>query len=271
MTKKNSFNYFIYYNNNNNETNLFINEILNSKIQNFILLIKNEFYNENDILYFINFHDKNKIKKINLYFFSKYLNSISEIPNARNEKETKILFACKEYNSKKNKNGILLIIPYLKDSLEMVKYFYPTDNFEVYCFYPIENKKEEANNNLTKNRHRINTQKNTEDNSYSGQINNNRIRINRYYNAVECSRFLAGGFDNKQKKPLIKLYRLSFNNITLEPEIEKIKDIEIKNKENCNGPIICIMQSENFGEILAINSNGDMQAYQIFLMNIKNK
>ena len=151
----------------------------------------------------------------------------------------------------------------------MVKYFYPTDNFEVYCFYPIENKKEEANNNLTKNRHRINTQKNTEDNSYSGQINNNRIRINRYYNAVECSRFLAGGFDNKQKKPLIKLYRLSFNNITLEPEIEKIKDIEIKNKENCNGPIICIMQSENFGEILAINSNGDMQAYQIFLMNIK--
>ena len=271
MTKKNSFNYFIYYNNNNNETNLFINEFLNSKIQNFILLIKNEFYNENDILYFINFHDKKKINKINLYFFSKYSNSISEIPNARNEKETKILFACKEYNSKKNKNGILLIIPYLKDSLEMVKYFYPTDNFEVYCFCPIANKKEEANNNLTKNRHRINTQKNTEDNSYSGQINNNRIRINRYYNTIEFSHFLAGGFDIKQKKPLIKLYRLSFNNTTLEPEIEKIQDIEIENKENCNRPIIRIMQSENFGEILAINSNGDIQAYQIFLMNIKNK
>ena len=274
ISDKNSINYFIYYNNNNNESKQFINEFLRSEIKNYILLIKNESSNDSDILYFINFHDGKRLKKIKGYFFSTYSYSLSEIRNNKNKEETKILFACKKYNYIKNKNGILLIIPYLKNGREMFDYFYETGNFEVYCICQISNKKEESNNKQTKNLHRINTQKSSEINSNSSQINNNIIRITHYDN-VEISYFLAGGFDIIKKHPLIKLYKLSIIKRIfkekIEIEIEFIQDIEVENGENYVGPIICIIQSDNFRNILAVDLNGVIHTYCVYLINNEKK
>ena len=47
-----------------------------------------------------------------------------------------LLCACKKYK-KGQKNGILLVNPQLNYEQEMEKFFYKTDDFEVYCFCPI--------------------------------------------------------------------------------------------------------------------------------------
>ena len=90
---------------------------------------------ENKLLIF-NTHNK-KIYSINDYSFVSSVNGLALMPKEDIKSNYRVLLcACKKYK-KKQKNGILLVNPKLNHDQEMEKFFYETDDFEVYCFCPI--------------------------------------------------------------------------------------------------------------------------------------
>ena len=154
------------------------------------------------------------------------------------EKEVKesshkiLLSACKKY-IKKQKNGILLIKMDLKND-EFSNIFYDTGNFEVMCFCQI-----------------LNVQK-------TGYIFKNDVIV---YNTEY---FLAGGFNKKKGKGVIKLYKIVYNDNFLETKIEYIQDIEPELKDDFKGfnkPISCIIQSKKTGNLYISCWNGNIYSF----------
>ena len=167
--------------------------------------------------------------------------SIMKIPKHEN---SKLLFAaCKKY-FKDDKNGILLVKLKINSNDIKTEYqkFYDTKNFEVYCFCPLF---EIKNNN---------------------KINNIK--------KIEIEYFLVGGFDINKRQGLIKLYKVIYYDEIEKIEIEYIHDIIMVKKEGKNyleffkgfkGPINCIIQSSQ-GEILVTCNDGNIYSfYEIIL------
>ena len=141
-----------------------------------------------------------------------------------NNNENKLLLcACKKY-LKNQKNGILLIDLNKineNDKINNNIKFLNTDYFEVHCFCQLSILKV--------------------------------LSIRNPDSLIEKTNyFLAGGFDIKRKKGIIKLYEI-LKIIDGKYEIEKVQDIIIENNnefKGFNGAISCIEQQKNNGNIL---------------------
>ena len=82
---------------------------------------------------------------------------------------------------------------------------------------------------------------------------------------IETEYFLVGGFEQNKKRGLIKLYKINYNNTNFDlTNIEYIQDIEIKedNKfKGFKGPLTCITQSKNYGNILITCLDGNVYLF----------
>ena len=172
------------------------------------------------------------------YSFTLSVNNcaLMRIPNKNNDKL--LLFACKKYR-KGDKNGILLLkLQLYIDSKKKFEKFYDTKNYEVYCFCPILEIK----------------------NEYS-------LKKSDKSQANETGYFFVGGFDINKNEGVIKLYKVIYDNEIEKIEIEYIQDIIVgKKKEDPNsfkgfkGPISCIIQSST-GEILITCYDGNVYLF----------
>lgn len=275
----NSINNFIFYDNYQFNINELIKVIQDEvKNKNFVILIKSQNLKNNDKLIFLQEKEiiknlkedeeeqliylKEKIlsKKSKIEYFISSSYGLAKVLNQNNEHEIiKYLFACKRYNDKKIKNGILLITPDIKDRQEMLEHFFDTGDNEIECICPISFIKKE---NLDKNRIFGKT-------GIKSYISENNISIDD--NNTEVLYFLAGGFNKKKHSPIMQLYKLKFNEVNIEP-IEFIQDIEYEKKENFTKSITSILQFENDGNngnIIATNKAGGTQFFTIYIMNMK--
>ena len=145
-----------------------------------------------------------------------------------------LLYACKKY-IKNQKNGILLLynmnyIPENKDNkLEKIKvdtYFHNTENFEPYCICPL-------------------------------MIVTSKKMLETLVELKETDYFLVGGFEKRRKQGMIKLYKIIYGEKCF---IEYIQDIKIFDKsfKGFNGPISCITQSKNDGNLLITCWDGNV-------------
>ncbi len=183
---------------------------------------------EDRLIFFNSNNNKgNKVsKEINDYSFTLTTNGLllMQGTNKNNLKTYKILIcACKKYLPNQ-KNGILLVNAQLEDNVLIEDPFYDTDEFEVYCFCPIK----------------------------------------------DSDLFFVGGFDNDINEGKIKLYKILYNEGTVaKTKIEFKQDIifDKNNKNNTEnfegfaGPINCLIQSSNDGEILATCYDGNVYKF----------
>ena len=142
-----------------------------------------------------------------------------KIVNNQNYKLKILLCACKKYN-RKQKNGILLLNISIDTffSEEKKNYFFvDTGKFEVYCICPLLKCKCES-------------------------ILNRKIEIK------DTFYFLVGGFNPVKNKGEIKLYKLDYNEKSVD-KIEFIQDL-YTDKKHFKGPISCITQSKSDEKIL---------------------
>ena len=146
-----------------------------------------------------------------------------------------LLCACKKY-IKGQKNGILLISglvsidEYDYDKNKNIK-FYDTKDFEVHCFCQLLN------------------------------INEN-VLLNQ--NIKKTNYFLVGGFDKRKNKGIIKLYKIKENkdnSIDIE-EIHGFMLEKTREFKRFNGPISCIEQIKNSGNILITCWDGNVYLFQ---------
>jgi hypothetical protein len=164
-----------------------------------------------------------KIKKICEYSYVYDINGLS-VMNIKGKKL--LLCACKKYNPEQY-NGILVVnLSNLNNEIISEKFF-DTDNFEVTCFRPILNIK---NNNIDKN-----------------GIEDEEIEETEY--------FLVGGFDSEKGEGIIRLYKASYDTEENDFSIEYLQDIEFIYNDNdkfrgFEGSITCIEQSKINGNIL---------------------
>ena len=217
------------------------------KINNKIIALTSNKYEENgeDKIIFFNYYSNRIVTSIENYSFTLSVNNLEMIPREESVKSNKILLcACKKYKEEQ-KNGILLIMLYLKNNLEVLsKKFYENENFEVYCFCPI---------------------------SKFYNINDIQLFKKKNNTMIETEYFLVGGFNLDNKKGAIKLYKINYNKQEFKnTEIEYIKDIEISNRgenkfDEFKGKITCIIQSRYSGNILLTCSDGN-----VFLFTLPN-
>ena len=192
---------------------------------NTVALSSNSLYSKGeDKLIFYNVNKKIITHEIKNFSFVSSLNGFSliDINNNKNSIDTILLCACRKYTNFQ-KNGILLVDTLLKNNEEVYYHFHESD-FEVQCFCPIINMKNENNNILSKN---------------------NKSMTTLY--------FLAGGFDGKKGNGVIKLFKIFLDEKDLHYEIEFISEVFIdKQKYNINefNRINCITQSKKTGDIL---------------------
>ena len=189
--------------------------------------------NKKNRLIFININSNEIIKKIKdnnnkMYSFIKSSNGLLLIKNENKSLKKIFLAACKKY-SDNQKNGILTVISLFDETDEMSEEFYPTGNFEVYCFCQLSEVKD------------------------TGKILDSKTFIKTDY-------FLVGGFDQRENCGLIKLYKAKFDSNAKNTNIEFVQDISIKENNNVNesyifkgfsGAISSIVQSSLTGNILA--------------------
>ena len=200
---------------------------------------------ENKIIFY-NTNSKKIPNEIEGYSFIMSQNGLSLFPRKKQNKITNIgilLCACKQYK-KGQKNGILLVNSNLGDNKNVYKPFYETQAFKPYCFCPILNYKKIKD---------------------EGKINYNNIEEFRKNIIIENTNyFLVGGFDEEKRIGIIKLYKVNFSDKACFTTIEYIQDIEFENEEDIgffNGPINCIIQSKQSGNILVTNCNGNIYLF----------
>ena len=157
-----------------------------------------------------------KIKKICEYSYVYDINGLS-VMNIKGKKL--LLCACKKYNPEQY-NGILVVnLSNINNEIISEKFF-DTDNFEVTCFRPILNIK-----------------------------NNNMEEIE------ETEYFLVGGFDSEKGEGIIRFYKAFCDTEENDFSIEYLQDIEFIYNDNdkfrgFEGSITCIEQSKINGNIL---------------------
>ena len=191
--------------------------------------------NGKDKLIFYNINSK-IVKEIkDEYSFTISRNSLT-LMNTNTKNDSKILLCgCKKY-SQNQSNGILLV-----DLKTYNEQFYQTDDFEVYCFCPISNIKNDKNNN---------------------NIDKYNIEI------VNTDYFLVGGFEERKRMGSIKLYKKNTIN-GKNTSIEFIQDIIFKNKDIKIGKevhhftgfertISCMIQSKITGKLIITSWDGNV-------------
>ena len=193
--------------------------------ENVVAITSNSLYpNGDDVLNFLNVKKKKLLQnEIKGPSFIISQNGMEIMPKFDTEKNKILLCACKKYTKNQN-NGILLVNPNLGDNKQLDNPFYNTGDIEIHCFCPI----------LT--------------------INNDKIIKDTNY-------FFAGGFDQRKRKGIIRLYKTNYGKKAYNTTIEYIQDIELKKNKNIegfNGPINCIKQSKTTGNILASCYNGNI-------------
>ena len=157
------------------------------------------------LIYNINNNEMKCIKQITDYSFIAKTNGMAVIylDNKQNKKEEEYLIcACKKYNDNQ-KNGILLVN--IQNNYN--ESFFPTKEFEVYCFCPIVGK-EKAKSTVIKD------------------INDD-IDVN----PEGTEFFFAGGFDTNLGQGKIKLFKLTEDKDSQEKKIKFLQDIEIDKYE----------------------------------------
>ena len=177
------------------------------------------------------FYDINKqkiLENIKGYSFTISPNGLCLISNKELNKNYKILLcACKKYDGEQ-KNGILLVIINLKKEKEKFYYsFYDTQNYEVNCFCPILNVRNE-------------------------NIIDEDITVKDKIKIDKTDFFLVGGFNEEKREGSIRLYKIINNENLNEIKIMYIQDIIIDNDifEGFQMPISCITQSTISGNII---------------------
>lgn len=253
------FNKEKYHPNQNKPDNIFlINVNLNTSYENqfidssFRFKISNNLYqftsnsilqNGKDCLSFKDINN-NIIKDYKGYSFLLSKNNSCLIKGSDEEK-CAILCACKKYK-KNQKNGIILINITLINQEKNIKEekiekkFYPTKNFEVYCFCQI-----------------------------SKLIDKKIIQDKKNNELIVTNYFLVGGLDLDRKKGLIKLYYFNPRRNEFEFIANITKIIEEEKKKEIRGPIICILQSpKEDGNIIVISDNGKVYTANTFTINL---
>ena len=181
---------------------------------------------------------KNKIvEKIKGYSFTLSPNGLCLITN--NESNKILLCACKKYDSEQ-KNGILLIIINLQKGKEkFYHYFYDTQNFEVNCFCPIINVKNE-------------------------NVIDEDITLKDKINIDKTDFILVGGFDDDKREGIIKLFKIENNENINEIKIIYIQDIIIDKNifEGFEMPISCIAQSIITGNLMVTCWDGNVYLFK---------
>ena len=151
-----------------------------------------------------------------------------------------LLCACKKYNIEQE-NGILLVNININNRTEKFFHsFYNTDYFEVNCFCPILDVKN--NNSL--------------DDDITKEEN---IKINK------TNYFLVGGFDVDKGEGIIKLYEIIYSEKFNETSIKYIQDIIIPKNDNFEGfnnSISGITQSKITGNILVTCLDGNVYLFK---------
>ena len=215
--------------------------------ENIIALTSNRFIsNGENKLIFYNTNSKKVSNEIEGHSFIMSPNGLSLITRKEQSKKKNIgilLCACKQYDNGQ-KNGILLVNPNLGDNKNVENPFYDTENFVPHCFCPILNYKEIKDNE---------------------KINYNNIEEFRENIIIEDTNyFFVGGFDEEKRLGSIKLYKINFTDKAYNTTIDYIQDIEFENEEEIgflDGPINCIIQSKQTGNILATNYNGNIYLF----------
>ena len=219
------------------------------KINNNICVITSNHIEEGgeDKLDFINIKNNTLMGiEIKGYSFIISKNGLTVMHNENNNNKRIILLcACKKY-CRGQKNGILLIIinneflnnEYINNN-NIAKKFYHTKNFEVYCFCPIMNIKNED------------------------KIMKDRKIYMKYYTEY----FLVGGFCKNKQKGIIKLYKIIYSDNINNIEIEYIQDISINNFKGFNQPISSIIQTTKTGNIIVTCWNGEIYLFSQININ----
>ena len=217
---------------------LYVNGIFIDK--NIVALTSNEVIrNGKDKIDFYNISSKKLFKEYNGCSFIKSKTGLTLIPSNKETSNDKVLLcACKKYK-RNQKNGILLfnikmnqnnIVTNISDT------FYNTKNFEVFCFCQLGFKSKQCMERI--------------------------LDIEYEDNLVYTDYILVGGYDKNKGKGVIKLYKLVRRK--KKTTLNYIKDINIKKNQNFNGfkgPITCIIQSKQKGNILVTGWDGNVYLF----------
>ena len=207
--------------------------------KNIIAMSSNKYIKNGDNkLIFYNSKNYKLIREVEGYSFTSSQNGLAVMPKNEEDKiKNKVLLcACKKYASHE-KNGILLVNAEMGSKSEIKNPFFDTGNFEVHCFCPIS---------LIKNSNSILIEKIT---------------------LIEQDYFLVGGFNQKKRKGIIKLFKLIRSENIKETKIEYLQDIEVEKNDNFKGfncAISSITQSKKDGKILVSCWDGNVYLFSNF-------
>ena len=182
-------------------------------------LIKKRIIKKEELPFYLSFNlSQNSLTKMNIE---------KKININKKEYNKVLLCACKKY-IKGQKNGILVFNYNFNDKEYIKREFYKTDNFEVYCFC------------------QLSIYERTSD-----LLNDNYEKTNTNY-------FLVGGYDLCKSKGIIKLYKLIYNYENDSITIKYIENPIVKGINDIRGPISCIIQSKQNGNILITSWDGNI-------------
>ena len=192
--------------------------------------------NGEDILIIYNARSKAIVKSIEEYSFIVSSNGLCLIDININQNNKILLCACRKYDPQQ-KNGILLINLESNNNNKFEEYFYDTEYFQVNCFCQICNIENE--------------------NAIGDDIaEKENISISK------TNFVLVGGYDERKKEGVIKLYEITENKFIF------LQDIEFEYDENFKGfdnSVSCITQSNITGNILVTCWDGN-----VYLLNPPN-
>ena len=225
-----------------NEVNIYFRGgiLLRNEFEKYFILTSTENIPKGEnIMILYNYTLKKSTTIVEGYSFYPSFNNVCEISQIIQIEKKLILAVCqKKENDGQYKNGILAVNLKINGKIRFSTDFYPTNNFEPYCFCQIL--KVENNNSI-----------------YRDIANVNNIIIK------ETEYVLIGGFDRDKRQGCIKLYKIGINDEHL--IIKYIQDIYIeqgKNFKGFNGQISSIVQSRTTGNIIVTCWDGNVHLFK---------
>ena len=225
-----------------NEVNIYFRGgiLLRNEFEKYFILTSTEIIPKGEnIMILYNYTRKKSTTIVEGYSFYPSYNNVCEISQLIQIEKKLILAVCqKKENDGQYKNGILAVNLKINGKIRFSTDFYPTNNFEPYCFCQIL--KVENNNSI-----------------YEDISNVNNIIIK------ETEYILIGGFDRDKRQGCIKLYKIGINDDHL--IIKYIQDIYIeqgKNFKGFNGQISSIVQSRTTGNIIITCWDGNVHLFK---------
>ena len=226
-----------------NEVNIYFRGgiLLRNEFEKYFILTSTEIIPKGEnIMILYNYTLKKSTTIVEGYSFYPSYNNVCEISQLIQIEKKLILAVCqKKENDGQYKNGILAVNLKINGKIRFSTDFYPTNNFEPYCFCQIL--KVENNNSI-----------------YRDIANVNNIIIK------ETEYVLVGGFDRDKREGCIKLYKIGINDDD-HLIIKYIQDIYIeqgKNFKGFNGQISSIVQSRTTGNIIITCWDGNVHLFK---------